>query len=59
VAAGFETIGNVAFVPPGERAARVDALAEAGAAAVVSSWRELERLLADGDARTAAAGATC
>ncbi|HEX8053332.1 MAG TPA: HAD family phosphatase [Thermoleophilaceae bacterium] len=45
LAAGIPTVGNVMFVPGDERAARRAALAEAGAAAVVSSWVELERLL--------------
>jgi beta-phosphoglucomutase-like phosphatase (HAD superfamily) len=45
VAAGFATIGNVAFVPAGERSERVDALYAAGVAAVVDSWSQLEALL--------------
>jgi HAD superfamily hydrolase (TIGR01509 family) len=45
VAAGFATIGNVAFVPASERRERVDALYDAGVAAVVNSWSELEALL--------------
>jgi beta-phosphoglucomutase-like phosphatase (HAD superfamily) len=45
-AAGFVTIGNVAFVPAPERAARTAALRAAGAVAVVGSWAEVERLLA-------------
>ena len=59
VAAGFSAIGNVAFVPPAERRGRIDALAKAGAAAVVSSWRELELLLARSDAGPAHARAMC
>jgi HAD superfamily hydrolase (TIGR01509 family) len=45
VAAGFPTVGNVVFVPPPERAARVRQLRRAGAAAVVSSWPDLADLL--------------
>jgi beta-phosphoglucomutase-like phosphatase (HAD superfamily) len=45
VAAGFATIGNIAFVAPDERGARVAALRAAGATAVVASWAELEALL--------------
>ena len=46
VAAGFPVIGNLMFVPPAERAARAEALLEAGAAAIVVSWWDLENLLA-------------
>ena len=46
VAAGFTTIGNVAFVAPDERAARTAVLQAAGAARVVCSWADLEELLA-------------
>jgi beta-phosphoglucomutase-like phosphatase (HAD superfamily) len=46
VAAGFPAIGNVQFVPAEEREARGAALRDAGAVAVVASWRELEGLLA-------------
>jgi beta-phosphoglucomutase-like phosphatase (HAD superfamily) len=46
VAAGFPVLGNVVFVPPGERADRATALSAAGAAAVITSWAELERMLA-------------
>jgi HAD superfamily hydrolase (TIGR01509 family) len=46
VAAGFPVIGNLMFVPPSERAARAEALLEAGAAAIVVSWWDLENLLA-------------
>ncbi|HEV2775805.1 MAG TPA: HAD family phosphatase [Solirubrobacteraceae bacterium] len=45
VAAGFVTIGNVAFVAPEERGERVEALYAAGAADVVGSWSELRSLL--------------
>jgi beta-phosphoglucomutase-like phosphatase (HAD superfamily) len=46
VAAGFPVIGNLMFVPPTERAARAEALLEAGAAGIVVSWWDLENLLA-------------
>lgn len=42
VGAGVPVVGNVVFVPPGERAERRGALLAAGAAVVVSSWSELE-----------------
>jgi beta-phosphoglucomutase-like phosphatase (HAD superfamily) len=45
LAAGIPTVGNVMFVPEAEHAARVAELIEAGVAAVVGSWAELERLL--------------
>ncbi|WP_337059862.1 HAD family hydrolase [Kineococcus sp. G2] len=45
VAAGVRTVGTVQFVPEQERQARTDALREAGAFAVVSSWDEVEQLL--------------
>jgi HAD superfamily hydrolase (TIGR01509 family) len=45
VAAGFPTIGNLVFVAEGERAERFDELAQAGVAAVIESWNELETLL--------------
>ena len=41
VAAGCPTVGNLLFVPPAERAERAAALRNAGALAVVGSWREL------------------
>jgi beta-phosphoglucomutase-like phosphatase (HAD superfamily) len=56
VVAGFPTVGNVAFVPPAERAARTAALERAGVAAVVSSWAELERLLGTERGEPAPAG---
>jgi HAD superfamily hydrolase (TIGR01509 family) len=59
VAAGFQTVGNVAFVPPTERAGRVEALAAAGAIAVIASWRELEALLVGRALKTASADALC
>ena len=45
VAAGFPVVGNLLFVAPDEREARAAALADAGALALVGSWRELEVLL--------------
>lgn len=45
VAAGFPTVGNLAFVPSAERPLRAAALAEAGVVAVVGSWQEVEQLL--------------
>jgi HAD superfamily hydrolase (TIGR01509 family) len=41
VAAGCPTVGNLLFVAPAERAERETALRNAGALAVVGSWREL------------------
>ncbi|MDQ3824888.1 MAG: HAD family phosphatase [Actinomycetota bacterium] len=41
VAAGFQTIGNVTFVSPAERAERVEALRQVGVSAVIFSWEEL------------------
>ena len=46
IAAGFPTVGNVMFVPAPERPERIADLRRAGVAAIVSSWAELERLLA-------------
>ena len=46
VAAGFPVIGNLMFVPRPERARRAEALLEAGAAAIVVSWWDLENMLA-------------
>jgi beta-phosphoglucomutase-like phosphatase (HAD superfamily) len=45
VAAGCPTVGNVAFLPPEERAERAERLQEAGVLTVVSSWDELAGLL--------------
>ncbi|MBA3747668.1 MAG: HAD-IA family hydrolase [Solirubrobacterales bacterium] len=45
VAAGFVTIGNVAFVAPQEHHERIAALHAAGVAEVVASWSELETML--------------
>ncbi|HZG89129.1 MAG TPA: HAD family phosphatase [Pseudonocardia sp.] len=58
IAAGCPTVGNVVFVPAAERPARVAALREAGAVAVVSSWAELTDLLLPALARRAGAGLT-
>jgi HAD superfamily hydrolase (TIGR01509 family) len=41
VAAGYLTVGNVMFVPDGERACRTADLIDAGAAAITDSWRAL------------------
>ena len=46
IAAGFPTIGNVQFVAPEERDERVAELEAAGVAAVVSTWRGVEAVLA-------------
>jgi beta-phosphoglucomutase-like phosphatase (HAD superfamily) len=46
VDAGVRVVGNLAFVPPGQRAARATQLLNAGAAVVVRDWRELGALLA-------------
>jgi HAD superfamily hydrolase (TIGR01509 family) len=46
VAAGFPTVGNLQFVPPGEVGARAEALRGAGVAAIVPSWSCLADLLA-------------
>ena len=45
VAAGIPTIGNVQFVPAGERAERTAQLTAVGVVTVVQSWREVELLL--------------
>jgi beta-phosphoglucomutase-like phosphatase (HAD superfamily) len=45
VAANFRTIGNVLFVPEGERAARIAALRDVGVIGIISSWWELVELL--------------
>ena len=54
VAAGVPTLGNVAFVPPAERSERVAQLRAVGVLEVVSSWTELEHLLARDDSPLAA-----
>jgi len=46
VAAGFPVVGNIMFVPDSERAARAEALLEAGAAEIVTGWWDLDNLLA-------------
>jgi beta-phosphoglucomutase-like phosphatase (HAD superfamily) len=45
IAAGFPTVGNLAFVSPAERVERAAVLSGAGVLAVVSSWPEIEQLL--------------
>jgi beta-phosphoglucomutase-like phosphatase (HAD superfamily) len=45
VRAGCPTVGNLRFVPAGERAERAAQLRDAGVLAVVSSWAELTDLL--------------
>jgi HAD superfamily hydrolase (TIGR01509 family) len=46
VAAGLQTVGNLRFVARDERDARAAELEAAGVQALISSWRELEALLA-------------
>jgi beta-phosphoglucomutase-like phosphatase (HAD superfamily) len=41
VAAGIATVGNLAFVPDGEREARRRGLTEIGVVSVIESWKEL------------------
>jgi HAD superfamily hydrolase (TIGR01509 family) len=43
--AGFAVIGNLLFVPDGERVARAAAMRRAGVASVVESWEALEAAL--------------
>jgi HAD superfamily hydrolase (TIGR01509 family) len=45
VAAGFPTVGNLQFVPRAEQSRRAAELREAGAVAVVPSWRHLSERL--------------
>ncbi len=45
IAAGYPTVANVLFVPPGERETRIAALREVGVATAVSSWWELVDVL--------------
>lgn len=45
VRAGFCTIGMLCFVPPAERELHAAALERIGVAALVDTWRDLERLL--------------
>ncbi|MCW2605511.1 MAG: hypothetical protein JWO60_204 [Frankiales bacterium] len=47
VAAGIPTIGNLQFVQPAERAEREQLLRDVGVDAVVTSWSEVEQLLAE------------
>jgi HAD superfamily hydrolase (TIGR01509 family) len=48
VRAGIPTLGNLRFVPDGERAERAAQLRAAGVFGVVGSWPELERVLGTG-----------
>jgi beta-phosphoglucomutase-like phosphatase (HAD superfamily) len=48
VAAGIATVGNLMFVPPGERDSRRAALLDAGVTAVIESWGQLAAALLDG-----------
>ena len=57
VAAGFATIGNLQFVPHGEREQRIAELREAGVAAIVSSWSDIVSLLGVDAPAAEAAGA--
>ncbi|ONH55574.1 haloacid dehalogenase [Frankia sp. CcI49] len=45
VRAGIPTVGNLHFVLPGEREARIAAFHEAGVTAVVENWQQLASLL--------------
>jgi len=56
VAAGYETIGLVQFVPEDERQERESGLLEAGVVVVLSSWLELERRLSTPKSPGAPAG---
>jgi beta-phosphoglucomutase-like phosphatase (HAD superfamily) len=47
VAAGIPTIGNLVFVPPGEREIRCAELADAGASALTDSWLDIAALLVE------------
>ncbi len=58
VAAGIQTVGNVAFVSIAERAERTRQLTDVGVAAVVSSWAEFESLLHPAADSLAPAGRT-
>lgn len=53
VAAGFAALGNVQFVPSAERRARADALRQAGAFHVVTSWAEVAGALEELDGPSA------
>ena len=46
VAAGFPTVGNICFVSPDERSARIEALQRLGVIAVIESWEELVTMCA-------------
>ena len=46
VSAGIPTVGNLQFVPPGERAAREQQLRNVGIDAIVTSWSDIAVLLA-------------
>lgn len=50
-AAGIPTVGNLAYVPAPERAARRAALREAGAIMVADDWKQLVAILAPGGAQ--------
>jgi beta-phosphoglucomutase-like phosphatase (HAD superfamily) len=47
VAAGLQTVGNLAFTPPEQKSARSRALLDAGATLVVEDWEELGAVLLD------------
>jgi HAD superfamily hydrolase (TIGR01509 family) len=47
-AAGFATIGNLRFVAEAERETRTEELIDAGVCAIVTSWTQVEGLLAEG-----------
>jgi HAD superfamily hydrolase (TIGR01509 family) len=49
VAAGFATVGNLCFVPPDERPARIEALERLGVVAVIGAWEELAAMCAAND----------
>jgi beta-phosphoglucomutase-like phosphatase (HAD superfamily) len=55
VGAGIPVVGNLAFVPARERAARARELLKAGATAVAADWWELAALLGQDDQVTARA----
>jgi HAD superfamily hydrolase (TIGR01509 family) len=50
IRAGIETVGNLVFVPAGERRTRAEELTAEGVAALIDDWAELEALM---DARLA------
>lgn len=56
VAAGFQTIGLVGFLPAEERPERIDGLRRAGASVVVSTWAELAALVLPGVTQSARVG---